>query len=512
MRTFSAAVCCGLLLAQATLSPAAPPAAVNSRTIDGILDDALKAWEVPGVAVAVIRDDQVIYLAGRGVKELGRKDPVTPDTLFPIASCTKAFTTTAMAMLVDEGKMSWDDPVRKHLDYFHLYDPLADGQVTLRDLVTHRTGVSGHELLWYRSPWTPEEVVRKIGLVKPDHPFRSSFQYQTTMFTAAGLAVGATAKTSWADFVRQRILNPLDMKETVLTTAEAVKAPDHASPHRPSGKGELEVVPWYQMDLPDPAGSMASSARDLANWVRFQLAGGTFGGKRLVSSEVLEETHTPQNIIRLEGQAKAMNPDTLLMSYGLAWVIQDYRGRLQVSHAGAIDGFRAHLTLLPKEGVGIVLLNNRHQTWMNLAISNTLVDLLLGLPKKDWNAYLKGEVQKQDATAQERQRKRDEDRQYSTHPSRELGAYVGTYEEPAYGTAEVSLENGTLVLHWSTFTLPLRHFHFDTFVAESALLNNPRVTFKLGTDGEVATMDVPDQLGVAFKRLKPKGAPRPGGR
>jgi CubicO group peptidase (beta-lactamase class C family) len=505
MRTFLIGL--GLLLGLPLSAPCAPPDAFDPAAVDHVVEDALKAWDVPGVAVAIVRDDKVIYLKGHGVREVGRKDPVTPDTLFPIASCTKGFTTTAMAMLVDEGKMGWDDPVRKHLDYFRLADPLADANVTLRDLVTHRTGVRGHELLWYRSPWTPEEVVRKMALVKPDRPFRSSFQYQSTMFTAAGLAVGTAAKTSWTDFVQRRLLDPLDMKATTLTTTAAEKAPDHASPHRPNGHGELEVIPWYKIDIRDPAGSICSNARDLSNWVHFQLGAGTIDGKRLVSAASLEETHTPQNIIRLEGQAKAMNPDTLQMSYGMAWVVQDYRGRLVVSHAGAIDGFRAHLTLLPRDGIGIVLLNNRHQTWMNLALSNTLVDLLLGLPKKDWNRYLLDQVHYQEAEAQERLREREAKRQHGTRPSRELGAYAGSYEEPAYGSAAVTLENGGLVLRWSTFTCPLSHYHYDTFVAENDILGNPRVVFSLNADGDVVAMKVLDQLDVEFKRVKPKPQP-----
>jgi CubicO group peptidase (beta-lactamase class C family) len=511
MRTFTAAICSDRSLALPARSPAVPPA-VDPATIDRILDKALAAWQVPGVACAVVCNDRVIYLGGRGVKELGRKDPVTPDTLFPIASCTKAFTTTAMAMLVDEGKLAWDDPVRKHLDYFRLADPLADCQVTLRDLVTHRTGVAPNDLLWYRAPWTQEQVVRKIGLVKPSRSFRSSFQYQSTMYTAAGLAVAATARTPWADLVRRRILDPLDMRETVLTTAAAENAADCARPHRLNAQGQLEVIPSYRMEVPDPAGSIASSARDLANWARFHLAGGTFDGKRLVSAEGLGETHTPQNLIRLEGQARAMNPDTLQMSYGMGWVIQDYRGQLEYAHGGVIDGFRAHITLLPKEGVGIVLLNNRHQTWMNLAVCNTLVDLLLGLPPKDWNNILQGQVREEEVEAEERER--EAKRQRGTHPPCELAAYAGTYEEPAYGTADLTLEHGRLVLHWSTFTLPLHHFHHDTFVADSDLLGSPVVQFALGPDGDVATMHVDQPLGVEFKKRRSrKGlSGRPGAR
>ncbi len=482
----------------------APADPIDAAALDRTALDALESWQVPGLAVAVVRDDRVVYLKGHGIREVGRRDPVTPDTIFPIASCTKAFTTTAMAMLVDDGKMGWDDPVRKHVPYFHLSDPLVDGQVTLRDLVTHRTGVGSHELLWYRAPWSQEETIRRIGRVKVEYPFRASFHYQTTMFTTAGHAVSAAAKLPWAEFVRRRILDPLGMKHVRFTTADALAAPDHASPHRPGRSGRLEVVPWYKIDVPEPAGSINASARDLAQWVRFQLGDGTFGGKRLVSAASLEETHTPQNIIRLEGTARAMNPDTLQMSYGMGWVVQDYRGHLEVSHAGLIDGFRAHITLLPRDHLGIVLLCNRHQTRMNLALSNTLVDQLLGLPHKDWNAFYQAEVRQEATEAEARFREREASRQPATQPSRDLPAYVGTYEEPAYGTAEVTLEDGHLVWHWSSFTCPLSHFHYDTFTVESELLGYPRVVFALGADGEVATMTVVDGMNVQFKRVKPR--------
>jgi CubicO group peptidase (beta-lactamase class C family) len=474
----------------------------DTAAINAIVQDALKVWEVPGVAVAIVRDDAVIYLKGHGVKDLNTGQPVTPDTVFPLASCTKAFTTTAMAMLVDEGKMAWDDPVRKHVPFFRLSDPLADRDVTLRDLVCHRTGVAGHDLLWYRAPWSAEERVRRIGLVKLDRPFRSAFQYQSIMFTAAGLAVGSASRSSWADFVRERIFIPLGMTNASLTTPEAEKSPDRASPHRKNGQGQLEVICWYSIDAPDAAGSINASARDLTRWLRFQLGDGTFEGRRLVSAANLAETHTPQFVLRMEGSNRSLHPETNQMSYGLAWVIQDYRGQLLVSHAGAIDGFRAHITLVPKARLGIALLNNLHETRMNLALSNSLLDLLLGLPRKDWNRIVGEVVREEEAAAAARQRERLARRHHGTRPSREPSAYAGTYEEPAYGIARVSVQKGGLVLHWSSFTSPLRHFHYDTFTAEGDLPGNPQVVFTLGPDGEVATLKVLEPMNVEFKKVK----------
>jgi CubicO group peptidase (beta-lactamase class C family) len=482
---------------------------LDADAVDRIVQDALRAWQVPGAAVAIVRDDEVVYLKGFGPREVGRAEPVTPDTVFPIASCTKGFTTAAMAMLVDEGKLSWDDPVRKHLDYFHLGDPSADALVTLRDLVSHRTGLAGHELLWYRSPWPPEEVVRRVGRVKLDYPFRASFHYQTTMFTAAGLAAAAAAKEPWAELIRKRIVEPLGMKHTSFTTTAALADPDHASPHRPNRFGRLEVIPWYKIEAPEPAGSINSSARDLAQWVRFQLGDGTFAGKRLVSAAGLAETHAPQNIIPLEGTTRALNPDTFQMNYGMAWVIRDHRGHHLLEHAGAIDGFRCHLTLLPEVHAGIVLLCNRHQSWMNLAVSNTLADLLLGQPKKDWTTYLQGVVAQEEVQSRARVRERQEQRHRGTQPSHELAAYVGTYEDPAYGTAEITLDDGALVWHWNSFTCPLAHYHYDTFMAGNDLFEGARFQFTLGADGEVAALKVVDVLGITFQKVKAGGGQHP---
>jgi len=472
--------------------------------VDALVENALKAWQAPGVAVAIVRNDEVIYLKGHGVKELDVNQPVTPDTVFPIASCTKAFTTTALAMLKDDGKLDWDDPVRKHVEFFHLADPLADANVTLRDLVTHRTGVASYELLWYRSPWTQEEIIRKIGLVKPQFPFRGRFHYQTTMFQAAGYAVGTVSRSSWDEFVSKRIFEPLEMKTATLTTPDALKLADHASPHRLNGQGKAQVIPWYVIQQPDPAGSVHASARDLANWLRLHLNGGVFQGKRLVSAESLDETHSPQTIIRLDGVARALNPNTLQMSYGMAWVIQDYRGHMQISHAGAIDGFRAHFTLLPQAKIGIVLLNNLHETRMNLALSNSLVDLLLGLPKKDWNGFHLKQVEKEAEAARARFDARLAQRHHGTKPSRELAAYVGTYEEPAYGTARIKLKDGVLVWQWSTFDARLEHFHYDTFTIQEDAIGKPQIVFTLGADGNVASMKVSEPLGVEFQRVRRK--------
>jgi CubicO group peptidase (beta-lactamase class C family) len=477
---------------------------VEEAAVDALVKDTLKAWQVPGVAVAVVHKDKVVYLKGHGVKELGKADPVTPDTLFAIASCSKAFTTTAMAMLVDDGKMAWDDPVRKHVPAFQLSDPLVDAEVTLRDLVSHRTGVRSHDLLWYRSPFAQEERIRRLAHLPVDKPFRASFHYQSSMFTVAGHAVASAGKMSWPDFVRRRVLEPLDMKDVVLTTPEVEKAADHASPHRRDNRGDVELMSWYTIEQPEPAGSVAAGVRDLAKWVRFHLGDGRWDGKRLVSAKNLAETHTPQTIIPLKGVPKDQNPESTQMRYGMGWVVQDYRGRPVLNHGGAIDGFRSFFVLFPEDKLGLVLLNNLDRTTMNFALANNLADLVLGLPKRDWNGYYLNLAKKAAGDAAEELREKLAKQDANARPSREAAAYVGKYEHPAYGVAEVTLENGGLVWKYTGFRGPLEHVRYDTFLLDVDRLPPALVNFTLNRDGEVSVMNVAEPTGVEFTRVKRK--------
>jgi CubicO group peptidase (beta-lactamase class C family) len=495
----SAITVLSLLLLAGPLS-AAPPSLPDTPVVDAMVRDALKAWGVPGASVAVVRDGDLLYLKGHGVRQAGSDRLVTPDTVFPLASCSKAFTTTVMAMLAGDGKLAWDDPVRKHVDWFHLSDPLADSEVTLRDLVTHRTGLRSHDLLWYRAPWKQKEIVRRTGLLPLDRPFRTAFQYQSTMFTLAGFAAGSAAKCSWADLVRKRIFDPLEMTDASLTTTEAEKAADRAMPHRPGAGGKADVIAWYPQETPDPAGSVNASVRDLARWLSFHLAEGVYKGKRLVGAAALHETHVPQIVLPLDGINRDLNPETNLSSYGMGWRIQDYRGTLLLSHAGAIDGFRAQMILLPREHVGIAILCNMNQSRINLALGNNLIDLFLGLPKKDWNTYYLGVVMKEQAAAHDRLLEQLGKGGPDTKTSLPLSAYAGTYEHPAYGQARVTAEDGGLLLRWSSFRWPLEHYRQDTFTVTEDLFGAAVVTFAPTGDGGVAFMKLDEPFAVEFKK------------
>jgi CubicO group peptidase (beta-lactamase class C family) len=363
--------------------------------------------------------------------------------------------------------------------------------------------MSRHDLLWYHAPWSPEETVRRLAHVKPSHSFRSVYEYNNIMYLAAGYAVASASKSTWHDFAQRRIFTPLGMKGAVFTRSAVLRTPDHASPHHQGEDGKLRIIPWYDDDQQIRAsGSIKASVRDLALWMRFQLGDGTFAGKRLLSARRLEETHTPQMIVRLKGTVRAAFPDTIQLNYGLGWFVHDYRGHLVWSHTGSTDGFRSRIVLVPRARLGIAFLTNADvgadHASMHRAVTNQLVDHLLGLPAKDWDAHYAALANKWRDEQFVKKKSREAKRRQGTKPSHPLEAYAGTYKEPAYGNITVAVEKGTLVFRWSSFTGRLEHFHFDTFTAKADRpVGDEQAVFDQGADGSVSAMRF---LGVTFKR------------
>jgi CubicO group peptidase (beta-lactamase class C family) len=459
------------------LSPALFAQAIDSAAVDRLVRDTMTRWKVPSMSVAIVQNDRVTYVKGFNA---------TPDTLFQIGSTTKAFTTTAMAMLVDEKKMSWDDPVRKHLEWFHLSDPCADSLVTLRDIASHRSGLSRHDEIWDYTDFSREEIIRRMAAVKLSKPIRSAYQYNNIMLMTAGEAVASAAKMPWSDFVKTRIFEPLGMTRTAISEADWVRS-EHVAGYRYDPiRGVVGPMPMQPYDSLAPAGTIKSSARDMAQWIRFQLNDGLVDGKRLVSAESLNETRTPQTILPNDDSVRDDNPETNINTYGLAWRIQDYRGELLVSHGGALNGFRTQVDLLPKQHSGFVVMSNLNRGYAVVAMRNALADMLLGKPARDWNAYYLAldakSLEKDEAKKKEQIAKRHA----GTKPSREPSAYAGNYTNAAYGPATVTVDGDHLVLQYGRLRLPLAHWHFDTFsaVVEEEDLDE-LVPFALSTDGEV---------------------------
>lgn len=470
-----------MLIALSNGLPAAEP---EPAAVDRIVEDALKSWEVPGAALVIVQNDRIVLLKGFGRKHPDKPEPITPDTLFPIASCTKAFTSTLLAMLVDDGKLNWDDRVRDHLPGFKLSDPNADAMVTLRDLLSHRTGIPGNDLLWYRSPLTIDEVLSKVEKLPSTYPFRAGFDYNSIMYMAAGRSAANRAKQPWETLIRERIAGPLGMTGIRFTTKEIAADADRATGC--VKRGRVAVMPVYEMPEPNPAGSIHASARDLGAWLRFHLAGGEFNGRRLVSEKALHETKMPQSIVRLEGVARAMNPDTTQLSYGLGWVVLDHRGKRVVLHGGQIDGFRVQITMLPDEKLGFAILNNLHETRMNQAVTNSLIDLYCGLSPRDWNAFFQRIVADGERAKIAAVEARNAARKTGTKPSLAPAAYAGSYEHEIFGILRITEKDGKLNLNWSRFTAPLEHFENDAFRITEGYFEEKLVEFAGNAQGTTA--------------------------
>lgn len=452
------------------------------------------AWKVPGVAVAVVRDDKVLYLGGLGVREAGKPEPVTAHTAFHIASTTKAFTTTSLAMLADEGKLSFDDAVRKHVDYFRLSDAQADTLVTLRDLVSHRTGMPRHDVLWSRTKMGREDLIRRMAFAKPSAQFRSLYQYQNIMFTTAGEAVGKASGLGWDAFVQRRIFLPLGMKDSSTRYVETLTHNDLASPHI-RGK----AYPMRNYDSIGGAGSIASSVHDLSRWVRMQLNGGKFEGQQLVSERNLRETHEPQMVIHRTAGQKEMQPDFAQSSYAMGWFVNHYRGEMLTMHSGSLSGFRALVTMVPRLKLGIIILANENSTNLNEALTNTLLDEYLDLPKlRDWNAHMLAVVKRNDEKDAADRRERETSRKKDTRPSLPLAAYAGNFNEAAYGPVRISSNENALRLEWAGNTAALEHWHLDTWkIAAGEPMAGEYIQFEFSEQGVPVRLTL---LGQTFSR------------
>lgn len=316
--------------------------------IEAALEVRRKELNIPGMSLAIVKDDKVIYMKGLGVKDFERGVPVTPDTLFAIGSSSKAFTAMATVMSQDDGKLSLGDSPKKLLPYFKLQDAEADAKITIRDLLSHRSGLNRTELAWITGRLNREEIIRVAGLAKPTAKLGEKFLYQNVMYTAAGEAVARAQKASWDDVIRKRIFEPLGMKRTVTTVPEMIKSNDYSFgyDYAPATK-RTRRLPTRDFPALAPAGAINSSARDMAQWVRLMLGGGMFDGKRLVSEAGMAEIMKPQ--IEIAGKNFA---------YGLGWFLREWKGNRVVEHGGNIDGFNALVALLPEKRLGFVMLTN----------------------------------------------------------------------------------------------------------------------------------------------------------
>ncbi|CAA9264545.1 MAG: Beta-lactamase class C-like and penicillin binding proteins (PBPs) superfamily / DUF3471 domain, partial [uncultured Chloroflexia bacterium] len=422
------------------------------------LQQTMSTWKVPGLAVGIIKDGQVVFLEGLGVRDTDSALPVTPNTLFALASGTKAFTTMALGLLADEGKLDWDAPVRDVVPSFKLYDVVATERLTPRDLVTHRSGLPRHDIAWYQSPFSRAELWRRLQYLQPNKDIRTDWQYQNLMYMAAGCVLEHITGMSWEDFVRSRIFQPLDMTRSNFAISDSQADQDHALPYKEI-EDVVKRVPFYEQFAIGPAGSINTCVADMTRWLRLHLGKGELDGQRLVSEAQVRAMYVPQMVI----QRPSKYDEILHENYGLGWSVSTYRGYEFVQHGGNIDGFSTMTTLMPRQNISVVALCNINGSSLPWIACVNAYERLLGIDETPWSDRYQADRAAAKAGEEAGKTKDAADRVESTAPSHALDAYTGEYEHPGYGSLYVDEVDGALSMRLNTLPFSVEHYHYDTF-------------------------------------------------
>ncbi|MGH8319685.1 MAG: serine hydrolase [Steroidobacteraceae bacterium] len=488
---------------------AAPPVPAG---LDEYVHQAMAQWKVPGLAVAVVKDGQIVLARGYGVRELGKPGRVDADTLFDIGSNTKAFTAAALGTLVAAGKLQWDAPVVKYVSGFRLASPYETQEITLRDLLSHRSGYCDPTLMWYQSDDTTANVIERLRYQKPKYGFRAHFCYNNTMYLVASQFIPAITGTTWNDYVATHLFAPLGMTRTVSTATAVAASSDVARPH---GKvdGKVRVIEPYwpnNMDVFAAVGGINSSVNDMSHWLIMLLADGRYRGEKVLDPSVIQAMETPQALIQadsdLAGWLHTQTPDTRFYTYGLGLFLQDYGGHELVWHAGDIDGMASALALVPDEHLGVVVLSNMNE---NRAPEGVMFDVLedyLGLPHRDVSAAMYAYIKKGEARADAARKKLAAARRPDRQAPLPLADYVATYSDSFYGTASVREEHGHLVLGLGNpnFVGDLQHWNGNTFRVRwrYRFYGNTYVTFDVDALGEPTKLSLA-QSSAHYERTPP---------
>jgi CubicO group peptidase (beta-lactamase class C family) len=493
-----------------TAPVSALPAALDG--FDDFVRTTMEDWKVPGLALAVVVDREVVLCKGYGDRDIEQKLDVTPHTLFPIASSTKAFTTMSLALLADEGKLDWDIPVREYLPAFRLFDPVATERMTPRDLVTHRSGLPRHDLVWYRSTASRADLFDRLRYLEPNADIRTVIQYNNLMFMTAGYLAGQLTGTSWEEVVQSRIFAPLGMAESLFTGPAVATVVNRAAPYKKNReKGLVELIPAYavsqELELDDPlgpAGSICSTAEDMARWLLVHLNGGAHGDVQLVSRAQLDGMHTPQVVFP---SSIGQFPETPHNNYALGWFVEPYRGANVVHHGGNIDGFTSLVTFMPERGVGAVILMNMDGSPVREIIANNLYDRLLGLDQIAWSERYHKLWDELDAALTQGKERSETRRVADARPSHPLQAYTGDFAHPGYGRLRVATRQADdgapagsgegLMLTYNTIEMALTHYHYDIFELYAEVLDTRlKATFLTNVQGDIDRVSIPFESSV----------------
>jgi CubicO group peptidase (beta-lactamase class C family) len=483
---------------------------VNLRKLDTYFRKMVADWDIPSASIGIVKDGELVFTGNYGVLEVGKEGAPDANTLYAIASNSKAFTSAMIGMLVQEGKLNWDDPVRNYLPYFEVYDPWVSSHATIRDLLSHRVGLGtfSGDNIWYKSELPAAEFIKRYKHVPQAFPFRSGYGYSNLMFIAAGEIIETVTGRSWAENVRERILEPLGMERTIASLKDLDSKGNYATPHARNEGGNYPI-PWTSWDNVAATGGLISSVSDLAKWMVFNLDNGIHNGDTLLSRQTRNTLWTPHNNFVVD-HTSPNDFGRHFNAYGLGWGISDYHGRLRVGHTGGYDGMITAVTLIPDEDLGVVVLTNGVKSPI-MAATYYALDQFLGVdPVKDWSAdYL--ERTNQNLADDTRVADRKAKRVLDTRPAIPPEKLTGTYRSDLYGELYIRDKEGELTLEFSHSPLlsaRLTHWHYDVWELH---WNHPQAWFDFGTikfrtdnnmDVKGFDFDVPND-DFFFEQLKP---------
>ncbi|HVH08476.1 MAG TPA: serine hydrolase [Gemmatimonadales bacterium] len=475
---------------------------------DAWMTQVLKDWNVPGIGVGVVVKDKLTFARGYGYRDYGRKLPFTPTTVVPIASNTKLFTATAVGMLVDDGKIEWDKPVKQYVPSVRFYDDELNASVTIRDMLSHRTGITRHDLIWYKSDFTRKELFERLKYLEPTEPLRTTFLYNNMMYAGSGYMVELLSGKPWEQFVEERIFRPLGMTSSVFSIDDLVKQPDHGVPFTERRESDqLYEIPYYREAAGvGPAGSINSNITDLSKWLIALMNGGRFAGRQVIPASVVKATlepsiAMPNALLETRGYGELLNS-----AYGMGRWSGSYRGHLLAYHGGDINGFHSQVSTMPYDSLGvIVLVISDHAAPLYNVVSYNVYERLLGLSETPWSQRL-NDIRKKAKAAGARARAQAGSGQVKgTQPSHSLDDYAGEFEHPAYGVVTISKRRDSLSFGFHKINLPLTHFHYDRFdTPDDEQDGKWSVNFSTNPQGEIDKLVMSlDQAEVGFVRRVP---------
>ena len=466
--------------------------------LDPWIEEKMVEWKVPGLALAIIHKGEIYYLRGYGYADIAREIPVDEHTHFAIGSCTKAFTSAAICKLASEGKLELDEKLIHYLPDFKLSDEYATQHLTVRDLLSHRTGLPRHDLVWYGSEKSAEEIYHSLQHLSPSTSFRSDWQYQNLMYMVAGKLIQKVSDQPWQAYLQDNILSPIGMHDVTYSIDQFKESSQLALPYQYS-EDKYQKMEFLNADAIGPAAGINSNVSHMAKWVQLQLNTGKWEEEVIIEPNYLSQSHTPHMV--MPGRA---SKEELYSSYGMGWIITPYRGHLRLHHGGNLDGYSADVAILPKDSIGVVVLTNKNSSGLARVVRNTVIDRMLGKEEINWNGRVKGLWAVREKETQRAFKDTRNARITGTHPSHPLDEYIGTFEHPAYGKVLISRDEDQLVFSYRDYGHKLEHFHYNVFIADIGMLGQLQLQFHYNRKGEIDKLGIPFQQGVEdimFKRV-----------